>query len=73
MDGTLKAGCLPGMARAFVFTVSGERVAEMTVVGRRATWDGRNERGVPVSGGTYYVLIRDVSGVLERAKVIVLR
>jgi hypothetical protein len=73
VGGTLKAGCLPAGARAFIHTVSGERVAEMVVRGDRATWDGLTGRGTPASGGTYYVLVKTGTVVLHRAKVVLLQ
>lgn len=40
-------------ARTRVFAVDGRLVRTLIPVGGRATWDGRDERGVPVAAGVY--------------------
>ena len=52
-------------ARLAIYDVAGRRVADLTArrsgTSRRAWWDGRDARGVRVTGGVY--LARMVSGV----------
>lgn len=68
----LKVGCVPDDARVFLYTVSGEKVAELPVRGMRAEWDGRNAQGEPVAGGTYYLLVKRGTAVLHRVRVILM-
>jgi hypothetical protein len=71
VDEVLKISCLPDGATVDFYTLSGERAARITAIAQPATWDGRNENGVPVSSGIYYYVIRQGEQVLQEGKLIV--
>lgn len=71
--GTLKIADLPLGAGVEIYTVSGELVWKATAAEPRVEWNGRNEKGRLVSGGTYYYVIRLGDQVLLKGKLVVLR
>ncbi len=69
----MKIGCLPPGARAAVYTLSGEKTADLLASGDWIEWDGRNEKGRKVSEGAYYLLVTVGGQTVVRQKLIVLR
>jgi len=74
----LKVGCVPDGAIVSFYTLSGEKVVTLSPGGRNffmdrtALWDGRNDKGLPVSSGVYYYVIRMGDKVLNRGKILVM-
>ena len=68
---SLKIDCLPDNATVSIYTLSGEFVAQANPIGGLALWKGVNQKGVPVSTGIYYYVIRQGSQLLLRGKLIV--
>jgi hypothetical protein len=72
VDGVLKISCLPDGTTVDFYTLSGERAERITAMAQPATWDGRNENGVPVSSGVYYYVIQQGKQVLQVGKLLVI-
>ena len=78
MDKVLKVGCVPDGAKVTIYTLSGEKVIELTSptrnysMDRTETWNGQNEKRLPVSSGIYYYVIQKDDRVLNRGKILVL-
>lgn len=56
--GTLKCADMPPGSILEVFTVSGEKVAEVPETGCRAEWGGKDARGREAAAGVYYAVVR---------------
>ncbi len=73
----LKVGCVPDGAKVTIYTLSGEKVIDLSSptrifsMDRTETWNGQNERGLPVSSGIYYYVIQKDDKVLYRGKILV--
>jgi hypothetical protein len=71
VDGVLKISCLPDGTTVDFYTLSGERVRRVDSMAQWASWDGRNENGVPVSSGIYYYVVQQGKQVLQAGKLLV--
>ena len=73
-DHFLKIGCLTPGSTVTIYTLSGEKVwstgqsAFQYGSSFTATWDGRNQNGVPVAPGVYYYVIESGGQALQRGK-----
>jgi uncharacterized repeat protein (TIGR01451 family) len=55
-----------------IYTLSGERVAAIQAAAIKATWNGKNTRGIVVSPGIYYFVIHNQStGQAKKGKLFV--
>lgn len=78
VDKVLKIGCLMPGSEVDFYTLSGEKVRTIRFSFFQygspftATWDGKNENGIPVSTGVYYYVIHKGDEVFQRGKVIVM-
>ncbi len=57
-------------ATVSIFSVAGESVAEFSI---NRPWDGRNDRGQPVSSGAYIYVITDEAGAVHQGKILLIR
>lgn len=77
-DNVLKIGCLTPGSTVTIYTLSGEKVwstgqsSFQYGVPYTATWDGRNQNGVPVSPGVYFYVIQEGSQAVQRGKFLVM-
>ncbi len=55
----LNISCLPSNATVYFYTLSGELVGQATEWQGLAQWNGKNQRGVPVSAGIYFYVIKN--------------
>lgn len=71
-------GCLEPGSSAEIYTLTGEKVAVLTLSSFQygspftAVWDGRNEKGTRVSPGVYYCVVQKGGKVLRREKFLVM-
>ncbi|HVZ80220.1 MAG TPA: hypothetical protein VHE12_05375 [bacterium] len=78
VDGVMKIGCLEPGSRAEIYTVAGEKVVTISDSAFQyggpftAVWNGKNEKGVPVSAGIYFYMIRNGDRVSYKGKFLVI-
>ncbi len=71
-DHALKFSCLPANAEVYIYTVSGELVAQFGPSGDPTEWkDGKNLNGASVSSGIYYYAIQNGQTLLQRGKFLI--
>jgi len=66
-----------GMARLEVFDLAGRRVTTLqnsfhSEGNYSANWDGKDERGIPISPGVYFYRLESADGLLSR-KLLIMR
>jgi uncharacterized repeat protein (TIGR01451 family) len=71
VGGVLKAYEVPAGSTLTIYTLAGEPVSTSEESGGLIEWDGRNERGRPVSPGIYYYVILSKGQIFHRGKLLI--